>query len=77
MQSLELKSGKLKVIVKPNSEKDALLGWEGDVLRVAVSAPAQDNKANLAVLKFLKKLSKKRISFISGLRSREKVLLVE
>lgn len=77
MQSLDLKSGRLKVLVKPNAKKDEILGWEDDVLHVAVSAPAQDNKANIAVLKLLKKLSKKRISFVSGLKSREKVLLVE
>jgi len=69
--------GKLKVLVKPNSKSDEVLGWEGDVLKIRVSAPAVDNKANIAVLKLLKKFSKKRISFISGLKSREKLLLVQ
>lgn len=74
---LELKSGKLKIHVKPNSKKDEILGWDGDVLRVAVSAPPEDNKANIAILKFLKKLTKKRVFFISGLKSREKLLLIQ
>lgn len=69
--------GKLKVLVRPNSKSDEILGWEGDVLKITVSAPAVDNKANIAVLKLLKKFSKKRISFISGLKSREKLLLVQ
>ena len=69
--------GKLKVLVKPNSKSDEVLGWEGDVLKIRVSAPAVDNKANIAVLKLLKKFSKKRISFISGLKSQEKLLLVQ
>jgi len=69
--------GKLKVLVKPNAKSDEILGWEGDVLKITVSAPAVDNKANIAVLKLLKKFSKKRISFISGLKSREKLLLVQ
>ncbi|VVB81948.1 putative ACR, YggU family [uncultured archaeon] len=77
MRSLELNPGKLKVLVKPNAKSDEVLGWEGDVLKVAVSAPAVDNKANIAVLKLLKKFSKKRISFISGLKSRKKLLLVQ
>jgi len=66
----------LKVFVKPDSMNDEILGWDGDVLRVAVRAPAQDDKANVAVLKFIKKLSKKQVFFISGLKSRKKLLLV-
>jgi len=46
-------------------------------LRVAVCAPPEDNKANIAILKFLKKLTKKRVFFISGLKSREKLLLIQ
>ncbi len=68
--------GKLKVLVKPNAKSDEVLGWEGDFLKVAVSAPAVDNKANIALLKFLKKFSKKRIVFVSGLHSPKKILLV-
>lgn len=77
MQSLELKSGKLKIHVKPNAKKDEILGWDGDVLRVAISSPAVDNKANIAILKFFKKLTKKQVFFISGIKSREKLLLIQ
>ena len=77
MTALILIPGKLKVRVKPNAEKDEILGWDGYVLKVAISAPAEGNRANLALLKFLRKSGKRRISFISGLKSREKLLLVE
>ena len=69
--------GKLRVLVKPNAKKDEVVGWKDNVLCIAVSAPAVDNKANIAVVKLLRKFSKKRVSFISGLKSREKLLLVQ
>ncbi len=73
-----LKSGKLKILVKANSEKDEILGWDDGrlALRVAISAPAEDNKANIAVIKFFSKLAKKQVRILSGLKSKEKILLI-
>ena len=76
MSISELKPGRLKVLVKSNARKDEILGWQGDVLKVAISAPAVDNKANVALLKFLKKFGQRRIVFVSGLHSPRKLLLV-
>ena len=44
--------------------------------RVSVTAPAEDNKANIAVIKLFKKMLKKPVRIVSGLTSREKVLEV-
>jgi uncharacterized protein (TIGR00251 family) len=39
----------LAVRVQPGASADAILGWREGVLRVRVSAPARDGRANAAV----------------------------
>jgi len=75
---MEIKSGKLKVILKPNSRKDELIGWDESrqALRIAISSPAENNKANIALIKFLSRLTGKRVRILSGLTSKEKILLI-
>ena len=41
---------------------------------VSIKARAEDNKANMEVVKFLSKTLKKRVRICSGLRSREKII---
>lgn len=69
-------SGKVKILVKPNSNKDEILGFDEarSAWRVSISAPAEDNKANIAVIKFFSKLTKKKVRIVSGLTSKEKIL---
>lgn len=71
-----VKDNHLKVYVKPNSKKTELLGFsnEKDAVLISVKEPAEDNKANLAILKFLKKLLKKDVRIAKGLKSKEKIL---
>jgi len=71
-------SGRLKILVKPNSVKDEILSWDDSrkAWRVAISAPAEENKANIAVIKFFSKLTKKRVRIVSGLASKEKILSI-
>lgn len=73
-----LRAGSLKVIVKPSSKKDEVLGWDEkrDALRVNIKAPAEDNKANIALVKFFSKLAGRRVRIKSGLRSKEKLLSI-
>ena len=70
---------RLKILVKPNAKKTDILGWDEDkkILRVAVSAPAEDNKANIAIIKFFSKKLGKRVRIVSGLKSKQKVLSLE
>jgi uncharacterized protein len=46
-------AGLLAVRVQPGASGDAVVGWQGDVLRVRVSAPAHDGRANAAVARLL------------------------
>ena len=67
-----------KIIVKPNSSKSELVSYdaEKDVYRINIKARPEDNKANIEVIRFLKKLMKKDVRIISGLKSREKVIRI-
>ncbi len=65
-----------KVIVKPNSSENKVLGYDETrkALKVAVKAPAENNKANKELVKFLSKHLKKKVKIKSGLKSKEKLI---
>ena len=75
----------LKYIMKINirvivSAKKELIKTEGDILKVYLSAPAVDGKANKALVVFLAKyykVSKGKIEIIKGLKSRNKTIMIE
>jgi uncharacterized protein (TIGR00251 family) len=46
-------AGLLAVRVQPGASTDAILGWQGRALRVRVSAPAREGRANAAVARLL------------------------
>ena len=66
---------RLKIIVKPNSSKTEVIGWDDSrhALRIAVAAPPDKNKANLALMKFLSKRYGS-CSLVSGASAREKIV---
>ncbi len=64
---------RIKVRIKPNSNKN-LIVEKGLVWKINIKAPAQENKANIELLKFLKRELKKNVRIVSGLKSKEKVL---
>ena len=68
--------GKFTVIVRPNSDRNEIIGWDEaqKAWRVAIAAPAERNKANLVLIKFLSKLTKKKVRIVAGLASKEKLL---
>lgn len=68
----------LKIIVKPNSSKTDIIKYdlERDALIVSVHAKPEDNKANIEIIKFFSKKLKKKIVIKSGLKFREKLLLI-
>ncbi len=61
--------------VKPNSNKNEILE-KGEVWKVNIKSPPQDNKANIELIKFLKKELKKQVRIVRGFRSKEKVVEV-
>ena len=71
-----IKNNRLKVKVRVNSYENKILDYdkERDMLNVSIKAPAVKNKANLELIKFLSKLTKKRVNIIRGLNSKTKVV---
>jgi uncharacterized protein (TIGR00251 family) len=74
-----IKNNSLKIIVKPNSPKNEIISWDNEkqALRIAIKAKPENNQANIEIIKFFKKLLKKNISIIHGLKSREKIIKIE
>jgi uncharacterized protein (TIGR00251 family) len=74
-----VKNKTLKILVKPNSPKTEIVKWDKDrgALRVNVAAPPEKDKANKELIKFFSKQLKKKISIISGAKSKEKLLRVD
>ena len=73
-----VKNDRLKIIVKPNSKENKILSYDENkqALRVSIEAPAEDNKANIEVIKFFSKLLKKKVTIRSGLKSKEKLIWI-
>ena len=73
-----LKKEKFKVIVKPNSQKNEITGFDEkeNAIKINIAAPADKNKANKELIKFLSKALKKRVRIASGLTSKEKIIEV-
>lgn len=71
-----IKNNTLKIIVKPNSTKNEIIGYDESrrAVKVNIKEKAQNNKANIEVVKFFSKLTKKKVHIISGLTSRKKVI---
>ena len=74
-----IKKSTLKILVKPNSPKNKVIGWnnEKQALKVNIKAPPEKGKANTAVIKLFSKLLKKKVLIHSGKTSRTKVLLIQ
>ena len=67
------------VKVHPRAKKNAITGKVGDALKVALTAPPIDGRANDACIEFFAKLLKvprSSVTIASGLTSRNKVIRV-
>ena len=64
------------MIISPNSQKDEIVGFdkEKDVYLIKIKAKAEDNKANIELIKFLSKALGRKVRIKSGLKSREKII---
>ena len=63
--------------VKPNSKKNSIIGAHGNRLKISVTAPPEDGKANKAIMKMIaKELSIKpaQLEIVAGRASRDKKL---
>lgn len=67
------------VKIHPRARKNAITGEIGDALKVSLTAPPVDGKANVACIEFFAKLLKVRrssVTIASGETSRNKVIRV-
>jgi|GEM_PF-575604 uncharacterized protein (TIGR00251 family) len=68
----------LSVRVQPGARKTAVLGMQAGAVKLAVTAPADQGKANAALIEFLHRLlavKRSEIHLLSGTASRNKVFL--
>jgi uncharacterized protein len=69
----------LSVRVHPGARKNAVTGIHADALKIALTAPPVDGKANESLIGFLAealRLPRSRIAIIAGLSSRTKTLRI-
>ena len=73
-------SVRLTVQVQPNAKRSEVLGFENGVLRMKVSAPPVEGKANKGVIELLSKalgIKKSNIEIQKGATSKRKVVMIE
>ena len=73
---MEIKGDIFKVIVKPNSRKNEILGYDEEkrAYIISIKEKAEDNKANIELIRFLSKMLGRKARIKSGLKSREKII---
>lgn len=69
----------LKIYLQPKSSKNEIVGPYRDGIKIKLTAPPLEGKANEALIRFLAKelsISPSRIEILKGLHSREKTLKI-
>jgi len=68
--------GTLKILVKPGKRENRIIGYDPErgAVIVEIRTQAQENKANLEVIRFFSKILKRKAIIKSGFRSKEKTL---
>lgn len=70
----------LRLYIQPKASRDDWVGLHGDEIKVAITAPPVDGKANSHLQKFLAKsfhVAKSQISIIKGELGRHKTVRIE
>ncbi len=68
---------RLAVRVQPNSSRNEVVGFQGDLLRVSVTAPAKEGRANKALVELLSDwlgVPRSAVNIVRGYTSRDKTL---
>lgn len=68
------------VKVTPKASKNEIIGWEGDLLKIRLTAAPEKGKANdslIALLSKKLKIAKSRIHILKGETSRQKLVEIE
>ncbi len=70
----------LSLYIQPKSSKNSFCGLHGDEMKLAITAPPVDGKANKAVQAFLAKffkVAKSEVVLVSGQQSRHKRFVIK
>ncbi len=73
-------SCRIPVKVQPRARRNEVVGFQGDTLRVRVTAPPDRGRANDAVIELLAEslgVVKRDVTLVRGATSREKLVAVE
>lgn len=74
-----LEGASLAVRAQPGAKKNAVLGEQAGALKVAVTAPPEDGRANAALVEVLKEwlgVKRSQVELLSGQSNRNKVFLI-
>lgn len=69
----------LELHLKPHAKQDRFAGKYGDKIKVEITAPPTDEKANLHLIKFLANyfaVPQANVTIIKGLHSRDKTVCI-
>ncbi|MBI1194835.1 MAG: YggU family protein [Gammaproteobacteria bacterium] len=70
----------LHIRLQPRASKDEIVGWHGDALKVRITAPPVDGKANKHLLAYLAKRFKvptAQVTLVSGQTGRDKRVCIQ
>lgn len=76
----ETLEARIRVRLTPKAARDEVAGWHDGVLRVRVTAPPVEGKANAALEALVAKalrVPKSRVRVVSGAKGRDKTLAIE
>lgn len=71
---------RIRVRLTPRAARDEIVGWKEGSLRIRVSAPPVEGKANAALEKLLAKaldVPKVAVGIVSGSHSRDKMVVID
>jgi uncharacterized protein len=71
---------RLRLRVRPGSDRTGIVGRHGDAWKVSVAAPPDDGKANEAVLELLARtleVPRRSVTLATGGAARDKVVILE
>lgn len=76
MGTMDIKTDKFKVIVKPNSRKNEMIGFDAakNAYLIAIKERPENSKANIELINFLSRELGKKVKIKSGLKSRVKII---
>ena len=69
----------LRIRVQPGARKAGVLGEQAGALKLGVTAPPQDGRANAAVVELVRELlglKRSQVQLVSGLKDRNKKVLI-